>query len=776
VFLASPGDLAEERQAAKEVVEEVSKTARELGISLELLGWEDTLPGAQRPQAAINEDLDQADLFVGLLWRRWGQPTGTPPFTSGFEEEFHRASDRRKRVGAPEMWLFFKEIEPAQRQDPGDQLQKVLSFRNRCEAEKSIFFKEFKSTDAWTRLFRTHLYRHIARLAQDVRSEPAGEGLDVAHGEAPKRPPSDLSLSPAPSLLPLVEVLGEIAEGRDPQPHASKDGGAQSARLYLLGSAMLAESGTSTDLLGTHELNTIYRVRSSFEPISIERALLQRTVLGDRANVKPGWYWFPTVVSEQEESIAICALFDNEPAVRRGALAILAASSIRHTNWDTVLFDPETANSQPPEVQEHFWGYLERVVTATDRPLIEAMLADDRLKERASSLMMLIRVPTEPGVALAEAAISLTTPSSRVVDELSRRMGQVDQAVLTAAFASRHNSLRLLIVKELELRGLLDEIRQAAQADEFDPVRVIEYRNRLGQAIATGSERPPLPERLSYSETMTLSVERLRGLPLLQLQQQIDWLNSDAAAAYEVLGLEHWDVVRESLRQDTAERFARIRRESLNRLAEAVARQVGLSTSTTARALVTAKVEESLGSGSDSFLQKQFAAAALHAIAVKGSSDDLAFVRSFLDDVIERDRAIEAIARIGSLDDVPSLLRIASESHGATKAAAASAALRLSGDSADVLNAFISSNDSDLVALALEKIEAGEFGLFRDKLIALLYSDNDDVRLVAVGHLVKVEDRGALEGHLERYVAEPRYYYNVVVALDRALYRLVGLS
>lgn len=101
VFLATPGDLVDERRAAKEVIDEVAMTARELGVSLELLGWEDTLPGAQRPQEVINKDLDEAELFIGLLWRRWGQPTGHPEFSSGFEEEFHRARARHARSGSP---------------------------------------------------------------------------------------------------------------------------------------------------------------------------------------------------------------------------------------------------------------------------------------------------------------------------------------------------------------------------------------------------------------------------------------------------------------------------------------------------------------------------------------------------------------------------------------------------------------------------------------------------------------------------------------------------
>src|SRR5437868_5951850 len=103
IFLASPGDLQDERLAAKRVVDEVLPLARELRLSIELLGWEDTLPGVGRPQELINTDVSSADLFVGLLWRRWGQPTGKPGYTSGFEEEFKSAVDRRGATGDPEI-------------------------------------------------------------------------------------------------------------------------------------------------------------------------------------------------------------------------------------------------------------------------------------------------------------------------------------------------------------------------------------------------------------------------------------------------------------------------------------------------------------------------------------------------------------------------------------------------------------------------------------------------------------------------------------------------
>jgi hypothetical protein len=113
VFIASPGDLIAERQSAHEVVKEINAIfGRNFDVEIDLLGWEDTLPGMGRPQAMINRDVDGCDLFIGLLWKRWGTPPGEE-FTSGFEEEFERARQRHQLTGQPEIWLAFKQVEPS---------------------------------------------------------------------------------------------------------------------------------------------------------------------------------------------------------------------------------------------------------------------------------------------------------------------------------------------------------------------------------------------------------------------------------------------------------------------------------------------------------------------------------------------------------------------------------------------------------------------------------------------------------------------------------------
>ena len=70
VFLASPGDLSDERKSAKIVVDEFNALlAEEFGYQVELVGWEDTVSVFGRPQATINRELDRCELFIGLMWK-----------------------------------------------------------------------------------------------------------------------------------------------------------------------------------------------------------------------------------------------------------------------------------------------------------------------------------------------------------------------------------------------------------------------------------------------------------------------------------------------------------------------------------------------------------------------------------------------------------------------------------------------------------------------------------------------------------------------------------
>ena len=77
VFIASPGGLREERERFRKALDKFSRNlGSDRNVWFEPVGWEETIGGAGRPQAIINEDLKQCDYAVFVLHDRWGSPSG----------------------------------------------------------------------------------------------------------------------------------------------------------------------------------------------------------------------------------------------------------------------------------------------------------------------------------------------------------------------------------------------------------------------------------------------------------------------------------------------------------------------------------------------------------------------------------------------------------------------------------------------------------------------------------------------------------------------------
>ena len=114
VFFASPGDLAVERRAFKDVIEELNVGFGDgAGVKFEALGWEDTLASTgRRSQEVMNREIDRCDVFILAMHRRWGQEApDAQPYWSYTEEEFHRAfalveEAARETAGAGDLCLL----------------------------------------------------------------------------------------------------------------------------------------------------------------------------------------------------------------------------------------------------------------------------------------------------------------------------------------------------------------------------------------------------------------------------------------------------------------------------------------------------------------------------------------------------------------------------------------------------------------------------------------------------------------------------------------------
>ena len=110
LFVASPDDVSRERGELVKVVDRLNRIFERIkGIRIQLVRWEsDTYPGVgSDAQDVINSQVDDAyDVFLGILWRRLGTPTGRAE--SGTVEEYTRARARfdADRASVHIMWYF----------------------------------------------------------------------------------------------------------------------------------------------------------------------------------------------------------------------------------------------------------------------------------------------------------------------------------------------------------------------------------------------------------------------------------------------------------------------------------------------------------------------------------------------------------------------------------------------------------------------------------------------------------------------------------------------
>jgi len=151
-MIASPGDVQEERNAARDVVYEWNAAhSHSTKIILQPVGWDThSSPSmGDRPQAIINKQvLSHSDLLVAIFWTRLGTPTGQAP--SGTVEEI----DEHLKHGKPAMVYFSSAPVPPESVE-AEQYKALLEFRKECAARGLV--ESFTALDEFRRKFSRQL-------------------------------------------------------------------------------------------------------------------------------------------------------------------------------------------------------------------------------------------------------------------------------------------------------------------------------------------------------------------------------------------------------------------------------------------------------------------------------------------------------------------------------------------------------------------------------------------------------------------------------------------
>ena len=157
VFLASPSDVEEERDEVKKVIESYNQIHSSDDVRIDLVCWENsTRPSfGDYAQGVINSQIaDDYDIFVGILWARFGTPT--PDYSSGTEEEFYRAYERFCSSHNIEIMIYKKDESIPPSSIIPNQLQKVNDFFAKVGELGGLYFT-FKTKEEFYDLFLKHL-------------------------------------------------------------------------------------------------------------------------------------------------------------------------------------------------------------------------------------------------------------------------------------------------------------------------------------------------------------------------------------------------------------------------------------------------------------------------------------------------------------------------------------------------------------------------------------------------------------------------------------------
>lgn len=178
IFLASPSDLEEERDSINDVINELNITyGKSRSLVIKLLKWETHSAPAitlSNTQDIISNDIgDSYDLFIGMLWKKFGTPTKNA--NSGTEEEFLIAYEKYKqRPNDIQILIYFKTGQVNINEIDIEQLAKVRNFQ-KLLGEKNVLHWEFSTINSLQGFLRMHIPLRIDELISKTQQSKSTE-------------------------------------------------------------------------------------------------------------------------------------------------------------------------------------------------------------------------------------------------------------------------------------------------------------------------------------------------------------------------------------------------------------------------------------------------------------------------------------------------------------------------------------------------------------------------------------------------------------------------
>jgi hypothetical protein len=764
--MASPSDLAEEREAVRGAVDETNALLADRDIRFRVSGWEHTLPDAGRPQALINAEVERCDVFIGLLKYRWGSPTGA--FSSGFEEEYTLAQIRNDASGVPSIHLFFADVPRAQLDDPGASLQQVLAFKEKITSERRALYRNFTGVHDLARQVQSVLLaRALAHTETGSTSEPAGTS---ATKEPAAEAVSTVELDSArEQMSAALQSFIAIIRGE-----GTGNGFYDQDRVELIARAF----GKDKDAIGAHLANRLFKRRSELSISVGEGQLWLRSLLADigrydrSGRTIPGWGLLrPTADTEIAELVELARSEENVVAV--GAVRVMDELRARPTELFPAADVQSGKASGSRDVAERWVQVLGASPGASlaldlfintfgvTGPVPDAVVADGSLDEDTARLLRAARSALDGRPQQLASESGVIYMSTRGNAELRRILRDSLEGL---SDEDLHKMLGRISGSDLHIPALVLALRRGALSPtQVEKLVQWDKRDHVSALLDLVMEKSEIAEVLLGGENRTKS--RALRVALMAKVQSIEELRS--AYQSKPWDTEAWEAAL-SLGDPVERKEARALIDS-----EAASLRERLLVEIAGREdLVDFVASERLSAAGIALARHLNEGDTAKPGDLRKEEIDRVLRAAMLSHQIDRPRFIEALGEvvdIESASDVTAIkawLRDLSQAGYAaewdqifdTRLARVWAPIAVEAEGAHL-------REKGLAWLARQASAKDE------DLLEWVYSGSSEVRMAAIESLIGRWDAVRLEELLNNYADSGRpYWYNVIAALDARLY------
>ena len=790
VFLASPSDLPDERRAVHSAVTEFNRTLAELlDCQIELFGWEDTVSGFGRPQHIINYEVDRCDLFIGMIWKRWGTPPDADgAYSSGFEEEYQRSVDRHQRSGIPEISLFFKNIEDALTKDPGEQLQKVLAFRNSIMSQRSLLFESFDTYQEMEGLARRCLIHYVTRLTRKESTEASQTNTTIpgTEVEAARQEPNPTQVHPhaLDALTFLEAVAGRIKEAGDLDDLSKLD----VARLRLLSNS-ISKPGNQEMAMGSHDLNILFRASARGTVFGMREiyCLARMGLKYMRHENAPFWYWYARCRKLRPEAdIALMSsahgTTDDEQVSAIHVLESLGKELPDSDDFFTrdYIIKRWFSDRSSSRLKSAALRYLAKFGSSADYAHAEKEYANREPATSPAAIECMAGILLRHSPPNSAQRLILRTQFESLdrvtLERILTRFDSLQTEELLTGLQHRSTPVLLRTLEILLHRGEVSD-QTLDQLSEHTDVsvrwRAVSALIERGRAYATEDVKRLLLKDQTYGTAAQSIVDRyvideLKGLPESQLTSKIDNGLFFDDEPYFARAEKFFRKYGAELRSDVEDRFGRYFRERIERMERFFVNTM----STSVRGLIDRALE------SEDPHRQRLTRRGLDLLCnAKRPVDRDRIVKNLRDAYVGISTAdAEYLESHGEWSDIPFVIQSATssrselwswyESHDALDRAVAKAVVGM-GRGRSATEFLLFEMPSSILAKVITLCSNSCFSTISpDAFMALLHDESDQVRRAAAIKAARTFPAKRIRWTLHQYIDSESFYYNVIHWLD----------